>query len=514
MCVFLWLNVLALPVAGIASGNYTASHSVLHLAPLLGFGILAGSGRVSRNVRALSMSLGLLTAAALLVHMTSGLIEAHFYFFVVVVALTAYEDWRPFLMAVAYVLLHHGVMGMIDPQSVFNRPEEYAEPWKWAAIHALFVAGAGVAAVIAWRLNEDVRDRMLAVQTLLEDAALTDSLTGLPNRRQLMADLGEAIEKGPEHPHVLALFDLNGFKAYNDSFGHVAGDALLTRLGQALAQAAPAPARAYRLGGDEFCLLAPTAGLDLGRFLTDAETALREHGEGFEINASYGVTILPEESAASDQALQLADQRMYQQKSGGRPSAGRQVGDVLLQALQARHPELGEHLGGVAELSETIAERLDLGEHEIQQVRQAAELHDVGKVAIPDAILLKPGPLTPDEWQFMRRHTVIGERIAAAAPALRAVSRLIRSSHENFDGTGYPDGLSNQEIPIGSRIVRVCDAYDAMVTPRPYRLNARTKAEALAELRACAGTQFDPLVVEAFAASMDRVTPPADLVPS
>jgi diguanylate cyclase (GGDEF)-like protein len=499
---FLWLNVIVLPLAGVASGDYNAGHNVLHLAPLLALAIIAGSHRIERKVRAVCVSLGLLTAAALLVHMTSGLIEAHFYFFVVIVALTAYEDWRPFLIAVAYVLLHHGVLGMIDPHSVFNRPEEYAEPWKWAAIHALFVAGAGVAAVIAWRLNENVRERMLAVQALLEDAALVDVLTELPNRRQLMIDLAEAIAKGESEPTMLALFDLDGFKSYNDAFGHAAGDALLTRLGRALSAAAPEPARAYRLGGDEFCILAPAAGLDLERFLTHAEDALCERGEGFSIGASYGVTMLPEESSERDQALQLADQRMYQQKTSGRLSAGRQIGDVLLQALQARHPDLGEHLGGVAELSETVASWLELDQADAERVRQAAELHDVGKVAIPDAILLKPGRLTDEEWEFMKRHTLIGERIVAAAPALRQVAGLIRSSHEWFDGTGYPDGLSGKDIPLGARIIGVCDAYDAMVTGRPYRPIAKTEAQALAELQRCAGTQFDPQVVHAFAVAI------------
>jgi diguanylate cyclase (GGDEF)-like protein len=498
---FLWLNVIALPIAGIASGNYGIGHSVLHLAPLLALVILAGSHRIARKVRAVCVSLGLLTAAALLVHMTGGLIEAHFYFFVAIVALTAYEDWRPFLIAVAYVLLHHGVLGMIDPRSVFNRPEEYAEPWKWAAIHALFVAGAGVAAVVAWRLNENVRERMLAVQAMLEDAALVDSLTELANRRQLMGDLSAAIARGPDEPTVLALFDLDGFKSYNDAFGHAAGDALLIRLGQALAAAAPEPARAYRLGGDEFCILAPATGLDLERFLTRVEGALCERGEGFSITSSYGVAMLPEESSERDEALQLADQRMYQQKTSGRPSAGRQIGDVLLQALQARHPALGEHLDGVAALSEVVAGRLGLDRESVARVRQAAELHDVGKVAIPDAILLKPGKLSDEEWQFMQRHTLVGERIVAAAPALRQVARVIRSSHERFDGNGYPDGLAGEGIPLGARIIGVCDAFDAMVTPRPYRPDAKTEAEALAELQRCSGTQFDPQVVEAFAAT-------------
>ena len=129
----------------------------------------------------------------------------------------------------------------------------------------------------------------------------------------------------------------------------------------------------------------------------------------------------------------------------------------------------------------------------------AAELHDVGKVAIPDAIINKPGPLDDDEWAFMRRHTLIGERIVAAAPALGAVAQLVRASHEHWDGAGYPDATAGEDIPLGARIVAVCDAYDAIVSDRPYR-RGRSAAEAMAELHRCAGTQFDPAVVDAFAA--------------
>jgi diguanylate cyclase (GGDEF)-like protein len=496
LLIFLWANVLGFTVYGIVSGQYAPGHSFLHGGSLLGFAVLGSMPRIGRTARTICVSLGLLTAAALLVHVTNGLIEAHFYFFVVIVALSIYEDWRPFLLAVAYVLLHHGVIGMLEPHSVFNRQEEYAHPWIWAGIHALFVAAAGAAAVVAWRLNENVRDRMLATQALLEDAAMIDSLTGLANRRRLMADLvgldGE--------PAMLALFDLDGFKAYNDTFGHSAGDSLLTRLGSCLEEAAAAPARAYRLGGDEFCVLAPLLTLDVESLLAATEDALREHGDGFDISASYGAAMLPEEAASSEDALQLADRRMYAQKMGGRPSAGRQVSDALLRALEERHPDLGEHLDGVAQLSEAVALALGMDEHDTQCVRQAAELHDVGKVAIPDAILLKPGPLTSDERAFIERHTVIGERIVSAAPALMRVGGLVRSSHERADGTGYPDQMAGDDIPLGARIIGVCDAFDAMVTPRPYRLHTKTEEEALAELRRCAGSQFDPQVVEAFAA--------------
>jgi HD-GYP domain-containing protein (c-di-GMP phosphodiesterase class II) len=135
---------------------------------------------------------------------------------------------------------------------------------------------------------------------------------------------------------------------------------------------------------------------------------------------------------------------------------------------------------------------------------RAAELHDVGKIAIPDSILHKPGPLDPQEQEFMRRHTIIGESILNAAPALAGAGGLVRSSHERYDGAGYPDGLHEEEIPLPSRIIFVCDSFQAMTTDRPYR-QAMDEYDALAELRRCAGTQFDPAVVDAFAAELAAV---------
>ncbi len=177
----------------------------------------------------------------------------------------------------------------------------------------------------------------------------------------------------------------------------------------------------------------------------------------------------------------------------------------LARALSAAPARLVVDLAEVAALARATARRLGLSEEAIDEIVRAAELHDIGKAAIPDAILDKPGPLSDAEQDFVQGHTVIGERIISAAQALRPVARLVRHSHERFDGGGYPDGLEAIEIPLGARIIAVCDAFEAMISPeRAYRA-AMTAAEAAEELRRCSGTQFDPEVVDAFAQVEDEL---------
>ncbi len=329
--------------------------------------------------------------------------------------------------------------------------------------------------------------------------ALTDELTGLANRRALMTDLTAAVarEPRPGNAHLLVMFDLDGFKAYNDSFGHPAGDALLARLAEQLQAFAGERAEAYRLGGDEFCLLTECSLGEVDPLCAGSGAALSERGEGFLIGASQGSVLIPGEASSREEALRVADTRMYASKSRERASAGSQSRDVLMRAQHERRPELLGHLVDVAEMARSVATELGMDEEKRDEVFRAAELHDTGKMAIPDAILNKPGPLEADEWKFMREHPLIGERIIAAAPALVPVARLVRSSHERFDGGGYPDGLHGEQIPLGSRVIAVCDAYEAMCSERPYSV-AMLPARALEELRSGAGTQFDPQVVAAF----------------
>ncbi len=346
-------------------------------------------------------------------------------------------------------------------------------------------------ALLTFRENVEINAHMSVL-------ASTDALTGLGNRRKLLADLDTMFANPDGAQWLFVLYDLNGFKRYNDTFGHPAGDALLARLGGQLELAAGARGRCYRLGGDEFCTLAPVPTTEIELFLNRTTDALTERSDSFDVSTAFGCSILPEEATGSEEALHLADQRLYAQKyqvllARGRPHA------VLLQALEEREPHLRVHVGGVAALSLMLAGRLGIGDAALEELGLAAQLHDVGKLAIPDSVLSKAEPLDEDELAFIRQHTLIGQRILDASPALNEVGRIVRATHERWDGTGYPDGLSGSAIPLPARIIAICDTFCAMVEKRPNGPVLAVDA-ALDELRRSAGSQFDPELVELFCA--------------
>jgi HD-GYP domain-containing protein (c-di-GMP phosphodiesterase class II) len=189
---------------------------------------------------------------------------------------------------------------------------------------------------------------------------------------------------------------------------------------------------------------------------------------------------------------------MYQHKATSRGGAADLLTSVLHAALAQRSPDLGDHSSDVAEDVELLARTLGLDETTVGTIIKAGDLHDVGKLGIPDEIIHKPGSLTEEEWAFMKQHTVMGEQIiAAAGPSLEQIAPLVRASHERWDGRGYPDGLKAEEIPLGARIVAICDSFHAMLDERPYK-PAMSLDDALVELRRCAGTQFDPQLVQIF----------------
>jgi two-component system cell cycle response regulator len=378
------------------------------------------------------------------------------------------------------------------------------------------------------------------------ELANRDVLTGLGNRRALLAALErEAARASASRPVLMLLFDLNGFKRYNDTFGHPAGDALLARLGRALAARAvyvgTGAGRAYRLGGDEFCALVDiargpgeaaqakqtasplqtasepqqmasplqTAGepqqtasplqtaSEPQEIAAELAGALLESGEHFTIGACYGEVLLGTETRDPAEALRIADQRLYVQKTLLREPSRPEWRDVLLGLLRERDPELDTHVQQVARLAQRLGRKVGMSADELKTLVAAAELHDVGKAAIPEAILDKPAALDAQERSFIERHTTIGERIIASAPTGRPVAAIVRATHERYDGHGYPDRLAGEQIPLAARIIAICDAYEAMTSTRSYR-TAMPHGEALAELERCAGSQFDPQLTELF----------------
>ena len=416
--------------------------------------------------------------------------------------LLAFAAWQPSERLDAR-RLHAGMLTMPIGAALLSLAVLVFDHYTRLHVFAIWLASASLVVVVV-RLWRTFREN-LAMLRASEEEATTDPLTGLGNRRALTDDLEAAIREGV--PYALALFDLDGFKSYNDAFGHPAGDALLERLGRNLTTALGEAGTAYRMGGDEFCVLARVGDAEPDELARVAAQALSERGRRFHVGCSYGLVLL-EAGGDPVEALRLADQRMYAHKGSGRRSPAESIHRVLMSVVGEHDGSLRDHVNGVTRLSELVARQLGLEPDDVAHVRRAASLHDIGKVAIPDAILHAPRKLTPEEWEYMHQHTVIGARIISAAPEMLPVADIVRSSHERWDGGGYPDRLAGDAIPLGARIVAVCDSFEAMTADRAYR-KAMPGADALAELRRCAGTQFDPQVVAAFEVVLEAAPVPA-----
>lgn len=354
---------------------------------------------------------------------------------------------------------------------------------------AVTLAGLAVATLLVRMALSLTANYRLLARTQKE--ATTDAVTGLGNSRSLTHDLERLGDAG----ETLVLLDLNGFKGFNDRFGHVAGDHLLRRIGQALRLASGPGARCYRMGGDEFCVLVPT-GADVSPAAIAA--ASTQAGDGYTVTAAYGSVRLPEEAADGVSALRLADERMYADKhdAGGR---ARPVIDTLLTLLDERDPELRRHATAVARLADATAHVLGLGTADRRDLRHAAELHEIGTLTLPAGDGARLTANEAEEHTYVERHTISGARVIGTAPELNDVAALVRACRERWDGGGAPDGLAGEQIPLGARIVLVCHAFDALTSGRlgpPC-----TPEQALATLRREAGAAFDPAVVEAFAAA-------------
>jgi len=367
-----------------------------------------------------------------------------------------------------------------------------------------------------------LREQLQGLVAQLAAVARTDSLTGLANRRDLEERFASELERSTRtgRPLSILVLDLDWFKEFNDRFGHNAGDGALVRLAEALRRATRTSDVVARLGGEEFAVLAPETDEPEGQQLAErlrAEVKTTFARETEKMTVSCGVATFPVHGITAGELLHAADRALYEAKEAGRDRAilfrhaatpEEQEEDQaertspglasLVSLAEAVDRRKGSPANSrrVALFAERLARALNLPEEEVERVRIAALLRDVGEVGVAESILHKPEPLTEEEWRELERHPEIGARIVGAAQ-LGRVGEWILTHHERPDGQGYPRGLREHQIPLEGRILAVVDAYGAMTAERPYRHPFSPK-RARAELQARAGTQFDHEVVETF----------------
>jgi len=332
----------------------------------------------------------------------------------------------------------------------------------------------------------------------LEYLSLYDPLTGLYNRTYFEQEM-RRMEGYGLAPVGLIICDVDGLKLINDTLGHDIGDALLKAAADVIRESSRTDDVVARIGGDEFAILLPNSDH------TVVETSVnRIRGSAGEYNAvntthvlsiSVGFALAHTSPVNMDELFKEADNCMHREKLHCSRSARSSIVQALMKALEARDFITEGHADRMQELVMVLARTLGLSERRIIDMRLLAQFHDIGKVGIPDRILFKPGPLTPQEIEEMRKHCEIGHRIALSAPDLVPIADWILKHHEWWNGQGYPLGLKGEEIPLECRILSIVDAYDAMTNNRPYR-KALPHQVAMEELIKCSGTQFEPHLVQ------------------
>jgi diguanylate cyclase (GGDEF)-like protein len=394
----------------------------------------------------------------------------------------------------------------------------------WQRTPYLFAALAGP--LVALALYQRSTHKALNAIRL----ALTDPLTGLGNHRHFHERLQRELTTAAENDGILSLcfLDIDDFKRINDQFGHPAGDRVLSHVSTRLRQGG----ESFRLGGDEFAVL--LAGVDGGEAIEIAKTIVERIGEldvgvADAITVSAGIATFPRHGRERDSLIRLADGALYWAKEHGKNQVRLAQSDVaeltefqrvasgsdrvarfraaaaLAQAVDTRDAYTGSHSERVAALAAKIAQQLGLAPEEVELTRLAASLHDLGKLAIPEEILRKPGELSSAEWIVLQRHPQIGHRMLVSL-GVDPIADWVLHHHERWDGSGYPAGLAGERIPLGARIIFVADAFDAMTSNRLYREPLGREAAYL-EVERCQGTQFDPEVVQAFLAAVDAPRP-------
>jgi len=329
------------------------------------------------------------------------------------------------------------------------------------------------------------------------DLAFRDSLTGLYDRLFALEALRMYVDRGAV-PLSIAIGDINGLRSINESMGYETGDEILTKVAKVIQKNCRTEDIIARWGDDSFILILPFASQrDTQVILTRLQKALDSMFGENNCLITFGYAANDNLTRNAEDLIREAEKWTYQKKLLVNQSHRSGTIRLLLSMLREKSVNTQEHSGRIADHCRRIAEELALSDEMINDLLLLAMLHDIGKVGIPERILNKPGPLTPEERALIEMHPEIGYRISQTIPELANTSLYILAHHERWDGTGYPRGLGGEEIPLASRIIAVVDAYDVIVTGRNYR-PARSKEEAITELKQCAGTQFDPKIVETY----------------
>ncbi len=377
------------------------------------------------------------------------------------------------------------IIGAMVVQSYTN-PELYTEK----DIKLMEFVSSQVATAIERKSSEE----------RIKHLSFHDSLTGLYNRAYFEEEL-ERYNFPRYYPLSIVMIDINGLKVINDTFGHYQGDKLLQHFAQLLASVSRKGDVIARIGGDEFALLLPsTTPEQVHKFCERIKKTCEEDTiKPIYLRPSISLGKATQEGEYQDigTLLKEADNKMYQDKLFSAKSREKYLLDSFCMILAERDPHAGDHAQRLQELALSLGKRIALSEYQLNNLKLLALLHDIGKIGIPDSILFKTYDLTPSEWKKMKEHPKIGYRMAKNIPDFTPIAREILYHHENWDGSGYPEGLKGEKIPLLSRIITIADAYDVMQSRRPYK-GKISKAKALQEIKRCTGTQFDPQLVEIF----------------
>jgi len=331
-----------------------------------------------------------------------------------------------------------------------------------------------------------------------------DVLTGIYNRRFYEEEV-RRLDTERNLPISIIIGDVNGLKLINDAFGHMKGDELLVKAAGAIRAACRKDDIIARWGGDEFIILLPKTDSLMAENIEKRIILLysNEHVNSIQLSISFGHATKYVSETSLSSILKEAEDSMYKNKIAQKESVRGNAINTIISALHEKNPREEQHSKRVAEISELIARKAALSETEIYRIKIIGLLHDIGKIAIDENILNKNGKLIPEEYEHIKKHPEIGYRILSSSHEMKEICDCVLSHHERWDGKGYPRGLKGEEIPKISRIIAIADAYDAMISNRPYR-NAMTQEEALQEIKKNAGTQFDPELVNVFVGGLTK----------